>query len=149
MIYSPVKEGKAALVIFADLDSLKVINDTFGHEDGDFAIKSAANILADSFRSSDIIGRIGGDEFSVFAMVDGGSTEEEITSIVRERIKAATDNFNKGHNKPYIIHMSVGVYAFTCGTEVELSKILAQADTVLYDEKKKKKSILRSERDDL
>lgn len=149
VIYSPVKEGKAALVIFADLDSLKVINDTFGHEDGDFAIKSAANILADSFRSSDIIGRIGGDEFSVFAMVDGGSTEEEITSIVRERIKAATDNFNKGHNKPYIIHMSVGVYAFTCGTEVELSKILAQADTVLYDEKKKKKSILRSERDDL
>lgn len=149
VIYSPVKADKAALVIFADLDSLKTINDTFGHEDGDFAIKSAARILTDSFRSSDIIGRIGGDEFSVLAMVDGGSTEEEITSIVRSRINAATDSFNRGHSKPYIIHMSVGVYAFRCGTDVELSKILAQADNVLYDEKKKKKSILRAEREDL
>ncbi|MCH5348168.1 MAG: GGDEF domain-containing protein [Oscillospiraceae bacterium] len=145
VISSPVNEGKAAMVIFADLDSLKIINDTFGHEDGDFAIKSAAKILSDSFRSSDIIGRIGGDEFSVFAMVDGESTEDEIVNIVRSRIQKASDNLNKGHDKPYIVHMSVGVYAFNCGEDVELSKILAQADNYLYNQKKNKKSILRSE----
>ena len=145
VISSPVNEGKAAMVIFADLDSLKLINDSFGHEDGDFAIKGAAKILSDSFRSTDIIGRIGGDEFSVFAMVDGESTEEEIVNIVRSRIAKASDNFNRGHDKPYIVHMSVGVYAFSCNSDVELSKILAQADNYLYSQKKNKKSILRSE----
>lgn len=143
-IYSPVRSGKRALIIFADLDSLKIINDQFSHEDGDFAIKSAARILSDSFRSSDIIGRIGGDEFAALAMVDN-SGGEDVPAIVRSRIAEATDNFNKTHDKPYVIHMSVGVYAFTCRADVELSKILAQADTVLYEQKKNKKSILRAD----
>lgn len=143
-IYSPVRDGKRALIIFADLDSLKIINDKFSHEDGDFAIKSAARILSDSFRSSDIIGRIGGDEFAALAMVDN-SSGDDVPTIVRSRIAEATNAFNKTHDKPYVIHMSVGVYAFTCGTEVELSKILAQADTVLYEQKKNKKSILRAD----
>lgn len=143
-IYSPARAGKRALIIFADLDSLKIINDQFSHEDGDFAIKSAARILSDSFRSSDIIGRIGGDEFAALAMVDN-SGDEDVSSIVRSRIAAATDSFNETHDKPYVIHMSVGVYPFECGTEVELSKILAQADTVLYEQKKNKRSILRAD----
>lgn len=142
IICSPMNEGREALIIFADLDSLKTINDTFGHEDGDFAIKNAAKILHDSFRSSDVIGRIGGDEFSILAMVEN-ATGEEVESIVRERIAASTVSFNATHDKPYVVHMSIGVYAFRCGMEVELSKILAKADDVLYEEKKSKKSILR------
>ena len=142
VICSPMNEGRDALIVFADLDSLKIINDQFSHEDGDFAIKNAAKILRDSFRSSDIIGRIGGDEFSVLAMVEN-ATSEEVIEIVRARVAAATDAFNATHDKPYIVHMSVGMYAFKCGHDVELSKILAQADNVLYDQKKNKKSILR------
>ena len=142
IITSPMNEDRDALIIFADLDSLKTINDTFGHEDGDFAIKNAARILHDSFRSSDVIGRIGGDEFSVLAMVEHASGDE-ISSIVRARINESTVNFNATHTKPYVVHMSVGVYAFKCGKEVDLSKILAKADDVLYEEKKNKKSILR------
>lgn len=144
LIYSPMNAGKSALIIFADLDSLKTINDSFSHEDGDFAIKNAARILSDSFRSSDVIGRIGGDEFSVLAMVDGGNCEEVISGV-RSRIKAQTESFNKSHDRPFIVRMSVGVYSFKCGNDIELSKILAQADTVLYDEKKKKRSILRKD----
>lgn len=144
VIFSPVRKGKKALIIFADLDSLKIINDKFSHEDGDFAIKSAAGILCDSFRSSDIIGRIGGDEFAALAMVDNNS-EEDVSAIVRSRIAEATDSFNKTHDKPYIIHMSVGVYPFECGGDVELPKILARADTVLYEQKRNKKSILRAD----
>jgi len=128
-----MNEGREALVIFCDLYSLKTI------KDGDFAIKNAAKILHDSFRSSDVIGRIGGDEFSILAMVEN-ATGEEVESIVRERIAASTDSFNASHHKPYIVHMSIGVYAFKCGVEVELSKILAKADDVLYEEKKKKKA---------
>ena len=142
VVGSPIHEGRDALIVFADLDSLKILNDQFSHEDGDFAIRSAARILKDSFRSSDIIGRIGGDEFSVLAMVEN-ATSEDVMEIVRSRITAATDSFNQTHNKPYIVHMSVGIYAFKCGHDVELSKILAQADNVLYDQKKNKKSILR------
>ncbi len=142
IICSPIHEGRDALIIFADLDSLKTINDKFSHEDGDFAIKNAAKILKDSFRSSDIIGRIGGDEFSVLAMVEN-ATSEEVIEIVKARVAAATDAFNATHDKPYVVHMSVGMYAFKCGHDTELSKILAQADNVLYDQKKNKKSILR------
>ncbi|MBQ8786485.1 MAG: GGDEF domain-containing protein [Oscillospiraceae bacterium] len=142
IICSPMNEGRDALIVFADLDSLKIINDQFSHEDGDFAIRNAAKILHDSFRSSDIIGRIGGDEFSVLAMVEN-ATSEEVIDIVRARVAAATDAFNRTHDKPYIVHMSVGMYAFKCGHDIELSKILAQADNVLYDQKKNKKSILR------
>ncbi len=142
IICSPMNEGRDALIVFADLDSLKIINDQFSHEDGDFAIRNAAKILHDSFRSSDIIGRIGGDEFSVLAMVEN-ATSEEVIDIVRARVAAATEAFNNTHDKPYIVHMSVGMYAFKCGHDVELSKILAQADNVLYDQKKNKKSILR------
>ncbi|MBQ5319873.1 MAG: GGDEF domain-containing protein [Oscillospiraceae bacterium] len=142
VICSPMNEGRDALIVFADLDSLKIINDQFSHEDGDFAIRNAAKILHDSFRSSDIIGRIGGDEFSVLAMVEN-ATSEEVIDIVKARVAAATDAFNRTHDKPYIVHMSVGMYAFKCGHDVELSKILAQADNVLYDQKKNKKSILR------
>lgn len=142
LICSPMNEGRDALIVFADLDSLKTINDSFSHEDGDFAIKNAAKILHDSFRCSDVIGRIGGDEFSVLAMVENASSED-VTAIVRQRIAETTDAFNATHTKPYVVHMSVGVYAFKCGKDVELSKILAKADDVLYDEKKRKKSILR------
>ncbi len=142
IICSPINEGRDALIVFADLDSLKIINDRFSHEDGDFAIKNAAKILRDSFRSSDIIGRIGGDEFSVLAMVEN-ATSEEVIEIVKARVAAATNAFNASHDKPYVVHMSVGMYAFKCGHDVELSKILAQADNVLYDQKKNKKSILR------
>jgi len=142
MINSPMNEGRDALIVFADLDSLKTINDSFSHEDGDFAIKNAAKILHNSFRSSDVIGRIGGDEFSVLAMVENTGCEEVIP-IVKQRIAESTDAFNATHTKPYIVHMSVGMYPFKCGRDVELSKILAKADDVLYDEKKNKKSILR------
>lgn len=142
IITSPMNEGRYAIIVFADLDSLKTINDSFSHEDGDFAIKNAAKILHDSFRSSDVIGRIGGDEFSVLAMVENADNDE-ISSIVRSRIDETTVSFNATHTKPYIVHMSVGVYAFKCSKDVELSKILAKADDVLYEEKKRKKSILR------
>lgn len=142
VIRSPINSGKDAIIVFADLDSLKIINDKFSHEDGDFAIRNAAGILRDSFRNTDIIGRIGGDEFSVLALVED-CCKDGIASIVRSRISVITDSFNLTHNKPYIIHMSVGVYLFKCGHDVELEKILAHADNLLYNEKNNKKSILR------
>ena len=59
------------MLIFIDLDGMKQINDLYGHQEGDNALKDTANILKNTFRETDIIARIGGDEFAVFGMVYG------------------------------------------------------------------------------
>lgn len=145
IISSPENDGRAAMIIFAALDGLKEINDSFGHEDGDFAVKSAAKILSDSFRDPDIIGRIGGGDFSVFSMADSESSAEEIEKTIRDRIEEASDNFNKGQDKPFIIKINVAVCTFDCGIDAEISKIIAQADNILYTQKENRTSVLRSE----
>lgn len=142
MISASENEGKKAVIIFADLNYLKLINDRFSHEDGDFAIKNAAVILTDSFGSNDIIGRIGGDEFSVIALVDDGCGDD-VCAEIRKRIKDTADSFNRSHTKPYNVQMSIGLYEFVCGKNVDLSELMSKADTLLYDDKKNKKNILR------
>ncbi|MFW6364949.1 MAG: diguanylate cyclase [Spirochaetota bacterium] len=61
-----IREGKEAIVCFVDMDGLKDINDTYGHEEGDKALKVISEILIDSFREADVISRFGGDEFAIF-----------------------------------------------------------------------------------
>ncbi len=140
IISNPANTGKNAVVVFADLDNLKLINDQFGHDDGDYALKSIANILVNSFRASDIIGRIGGDEFAILALL---SNTENIGSITN-RIKKTNSSFNDTCEKPYYINTSVGVYPFTCSSSIELSSIMDHADELLYQQKKnKRKSILK------
>lgn len=138
-ISSIVNEGKNAIFVFADLDSLKQINDVYGHEDGDFAIKSAATILKDCFRASDIVGRIGGDEFAVFAITD----MTNCTEYFKSRMENISKAFNSNSGKPYIVHLSAGIYEFKCSACTEISEIVARADSLLYEEKKLKKSIIK------
>lgn len=141
IIKNPANTGKNAVVVFADLDNLKLINDQFGHDDGDYALKSIANILVKSFRTSDIIGRIGGDEFAILALLNN---TENIGSITN-RIKKTNMSFNDTCDKPYFINTSVGVYPFTCSSSIELSSILEHADELLYQQKKNKlKNIMKT-----
>jgi diguanylate cyclase (GGDEF)-like protein len=135
--------GAEAIMIFADLDSLKTINDRFGHEEGDFAIRSAADILKHAFGDDEIVGRIGGDEFVVCAFLN-----EPITiPALREHVENVTQEFNDkfAADKPYRVHTSVGVYPFICTDTVEIGELLSHADTLLYEQKKHKKSILKSD----
>jgi diguanylate cyclase (GGDEF)-like protein len=136
-------EDADAIMVFADLDSLKTINDCFGHEEGDFAIRSAAHILQSSFGEDEIVGRIGGDEFVVCAFL----SEPVKIPELRTHIENVSDSFNKNYaaDKPYIVHTSVGVYPFKCTDTVEIAELLSHADTLLYEQKKLKKSILKSE----
>lgn len=66
---NPMNYGKEIMVLYADMDDLKIINDKFGHDEGDFAIKEIASILKGAFRSTDIVARFGGDEFVAFALI--------------------------------------------------------------------------------
>ena len=63
-----VKNGNNGMVFFADMDGLKKINDTYGHQMGDKAIMLQARVLKDIFRSSDVVGRLSGDEFGIVAL---------------------------------------------------------------------------------
>ncbi|MBR1739607.1 MAG: GGDEF domain-containing protein [Ruminococcus sp.] len=137
-------EGQDAIMIFADLDNLKTINDRFGHEEGDFAIRSVAAILGEAFTGDEVIGRIGGDEFVVCATVREKLTAAQIRSHVEELTKAYNDS--EGRDKDYYVHASVGVYPFKCTDTVEINELLSHADALLYEQKKNKDSVFKSER---
>ena len=132
--------GCLAAVIFADMDNLKQINDTFGHHEGDFALKSIASVLKRCFRTHDAIGRIGGDEYIAFAIID----EPSLIGNFKKKLQALLNELNETSGKPYFIDLSVGVKELICHQNVDLKNILKEADKILYaDKRNKKKSCIR------
>ncbi|MBR5359611.1 MAG: diguanylate cyclase, partial [Lachnospiraceae bacterium] len=73
ILNNPSNKGKKAVALYADMDNLKIVNDEFGHDEGDYSIKTIARVLSESFRSSDVVGRMGGDEFAAFAIINQDS----------------------------------------------------------------------------
>ncbi len=141
-VNSSYNEGKHAMIVFADMDNLKQVNDIYGHKNGDFAIKSIANILKKSFDEDDIIGRIGGDEFVAFAFLD----DTERPQAIRNTIAALSKDLNDTCGKPYYIDISLGVYTFTCTPSISIEEILHNADEALYENKKnKRKSVIKDQ----
>lgn len=128
--------GMTGVLLFGDLDNLKKINDTFGHDDGDYAIKTAAGYLKKGLRDSDIVARIGGDEFAAFAVIGTGSAA--FVEGISGRIKEIADIHNKSSDKPYNVCMSVGVYTFKCSKSADIRDYMDKADSALYQDKKNK-----------
>ena len=135
IIKDPQNRGKKAVAIYADMDNLKIVNDEFGHDEGDFSIKTIAKILSESFRSSDVVGRMGGDEFAAFAII----TQESCTDKIKDRIQKSMKEFNDQCDKPYYVNISIGVHEFIIDDSVEIEQVLTKADADLYVEKKEKK----------
>ncbi|MBE5942946.1 MAG: GGDEF domain-containing protein [Lachnospiraceae bacterium] len=129
-----VNYGKKAIAIYADMDNLKIINDEFGHEEGDYSLKTIANSLSVSFRQSDVVARMGGDEFAAFAIVN----QENFPEVIRKRIHEVLERFNEENDKPYRIAMSIGIVEFEINETTDIERILSQADMDLYIEKKAK-----------
>jgi diguanylate cyclase (GGDEF)-like protein len=127
--------GKKGNLFFVDLDDLKLINDTYGHQEGDLVIQRAAKSLTDTFRQMDTIARLGGDEFAILAV----NTSPDFIDTVRKRVDENLALYNKGAGKGYSISMSVGAVAFDFRAPVSIEDLLGRADEVLYAEKKKRK----------
>lgn len=127
------------LCIYADLDHLKQINDQFGHQEGDFAIKQAGKYLQGSLRSTDVIGRIGGDEFAAVAVIKNENMGKEI----RDRIILNSKLFNQSSDKPYYIELSIGYAVYKWSEDLELNQMLSAADLMLYESKTKKRKDAR------
>ncbi|MGN0153373.1 MAG: GGDEF domain-containing protein [Lachnospiraceae bacterium] len=134
--------GKKAVAVYADMDNLKIINDEFGHDEGDFSLKTIAKALTESFRQSDVVGRMGGDEFAAFAIV----SHDNFAHTIKERIHSVLRDMNASCDKPFYVNMSVGTYEFIIEADSNLDHILNEADANLYIEKKHKKKVVYKER---
>jgi diguanylate cyclase (GGDEF)-like protein len=128
--------GMQFALFIMDLDGLKPINDTHGHKSGDVALLSAARLLREGFRQSDLVGRIGGDEFAVLTQVASPGDMD----LIRQRLDSRVDAFNAASGLPFRVAMSLGTAVHTEPGET-LEQLLARADAVLYVEKRRKKGI--------
>jgi diguanylate cyclase (GGDEF)-like protein len=125
-------------VLFVDLDGLKRINDKFGHNAGSASIAEAASVLNATFRETDVIGRIGGDEF----VVAGQFSEEAILSAI-ERLQETVETMNTEEGRKFKLSLSIG-FAVNEGNSAETLKgLLTRADAAMYDVKRLKKSAAR------
>ena len=133
LIKNSLSKGVNGLVFFGDLDGLKSINDTYGHEYGDIAIKTEAEILKNTFRETDVVGRLSGDEFAIVAPAFTQEDFEEIQAAINDYTKKIAEE----REFKFPLSISIGFIEFN-GESSVLKDLLAQADKALYKEKHKK-----------
>lgn len=132
-------EKKNVLFAYIDMNNLKIINNRYGHEEGDFSLKLIGQILAETTKGRGIVGRIGGDEY---ACVIGCESEADCKNIACcestfvQQITEAFAAFNAVSDKAYNVTVSVGTYVMTYKEHLSLSDALSHADESLYEAKK-------------
>ncbi len=124
----------AALLVYLDLDDLKLINDNYGHLEGSRALVVTADILSACFRQSDILARFGGDEFCVL-MTDAG---QDSAHQVRMRLQQRVDLTNSVEKWRFKISFSVGIAEIPAARQTSLDELLRIADARMYEEKRVK-----------
>ena len=129
--------NQTGLIIYCDMDGLKKINDTFGHEAGDRAIIAESIILKGNFRSNDIIARIGGDEFVI---ISSGMKEDSFERI-QKNIENDCKLWTEKNESPFTLSISMGFVKFPSDkVGYQITPLLSEADANLYIEKRNKKS---------
>jgi diguanylate cyclase (GGDEF)-like protein len=128
-----VRRKKRLSLLFIDMDNLKWINDHIGHNEGDRALIELANILKKTFRESDIIARIGGDEFVVLSEFTDESGEV-LTTRLFENIK----DHNAKWPRQYNLSVSVGATQFDSNHPISVDELLSKADALMYAQKRRK-----------
>lgn len=122
-------------LIYADMDGLKQINDTYGHSCGSEALRQIAEILKKSFRESDIIARLGGDEFTVCIP----DTVDCNLSLPLARLEENLNEYNAHRSHDYKLLLSVGTVCFNPDEEATIEDLLVKADRAMYRNKKQKR----------
>ena len=121
-------------LLYADLDDLKLINDTWGHREGDVALIETAKILRKNYRESDIIARIGGDEFVVFP---AGTSDDDSEKIL-DRLHNAFLHHCAQSNPAYKLSISAGISFYNPDSPYSIDELLALGDKSMYERKMKK-----------
>lgn len=129
------EEQRNTMLMFIDLDGLKVINDTLGHDVGDFAIHSIAKVLERSCTNGEIFCRFGGDEFIVFA----ADFEEKDADLLTKRIQDNIAAVNRENDNSFVLSASTGYVIAVPKKDDDLFRFVTDADKVMYEQKRKKK----------
>jgi diguanylate cyclase (GGDEF)-like protein len=122
-------------LIFADLDGLKQINDTLGHQAGSQAIIQTAEILKNTFRETDVIARIGGDEFAILAVTNDSDSGDVLVTRIKDNLRA----FNLREKLPYSLSLSVGAVQVDPEKSKSITELLEAADQAMYEQKRMKR----------
>ena len=133
MLKEPKSTPKYIFVGYADVDGLKKVNDTYGHDEGDILIKTAADILKSTIGERGIVGRIGGDEFATLMYVD----DEGMKHKIEQSLNNAITKYNKTSGKPYYFSLSFGIFTFPYTKDLSLQDLLESADKKMYEIKAK------------
>jgi diguanylate cyclase (GGDEF)-like protein len=134
------RSGQEMVLVFIDLDRMKDINDSYGHDAGDMALIGAFDILKTTFRNSDLIGRWGGDEFVVL-MINASSEDEK---RLNERLRKNAEHYKKQFSLKYDISLSAGITMFNSKLDSNLETIIEQADAAMYKFKRSKQKLYRA-----
>jgi diguanylate cyclase (GGDEF)-like protein len=125
------RSGRGMLLFVMDVDRLKQINDSFGHFEGDSALKRTANALEETFRDSDVVARLGGDEFAVLAIEASGHSETTIKTRLFECLKSIS-----AEKHSYEISLSLGVARFDPRNRTSIEELMVKADRAMYEQKR-------------
>lgn len=125
------RQERPLTLLFVDLDRFKQINDRFGHAEGDRALVSIARILQDTFRGSDVVARMGGDEFCVLLTLTGAAD----TKRPLEGLEEAVATWNETNGSDFDLAYSVGLVEYDPERHREVADLLAEADGAMYAHK--------------
>ncbi|MBO5473519.1 MAG: GGDEF domain-containing protein [Lachnospiraceae bacterium] len=139
LIEEAVRSKVSIGVLFVDIDGLKQVNDTYGHEEGDIYIKAMAHLLERHCRNGELVTRYGGDEFVILLT---GYGREELEAYIH-RIEDDIHAHSRQSGKEYQMDASIGCYVETDAANINLEKIIEMADQNMYAVKKAKKASRR------
>jgi len=129
------RQRQGMFILYTDLDNLKLINDTLGHREGDQALIDSANIIKETYRDSDIVARIGGDEFVVIPIGTTGDNLKNLTGRLQKNI----ENHNLTKKRNYSLSISFGTAYYDPAAPSSINELIAQADKMMYEQKRLKK----------
>lgn len=127
-----VRTRKGFLLMMMDLDGFKQVNDTYGHLEGDQALRNSAEFLRKALRQTDIISRLGGDEFAAIAI----EATRESSVLISKRLSSIVLQEQEKLQKPYRLSMSVGISYFYPEQPVSFQELFEDADAKLYRQKR-------------
>lgn len=131
-----IRMGRPSALVFFDLDNFKLINDRYGHAEGDFALATFAKLMRSTFRDADVLGRLGGDEFGAFISADDRSG----ISAAMDRLRETLDQYNAQSTRGYQIEYSAGSVSIDGQRDGQISELIAEADNLMYQAKAAKRS---------
>ncbi len=118
-------------VIYVDIDGLQAVNDRLGHAHGDETLRTAADLIRAGVRESDVVGRVGGDEFVILV-----EDEASVTTDLVKRLRRRAERVDGGNGKPVRLSLSIGAVDWEPGDHATLQELIERAGQRMYDDKR-------------